>query len=154
VPLRSLPDASGINPQHLADAASPKKFASYLMKLAKPSMHMHDGMASLREADYKGHHIAIRTTYQVSVDGRALNIPLGVDNRGNLHCHSLPNYQFTSAVDMVKQLIDSFPGQFGRREGGGGHGGGGHGGHGGMHMGMPARALRATPRAPRKGRST
>ena len=133
--------------QHLADAASPKKLAAYLMKLPKPSMHMHGGMAqSLREPDYKGHHIAIRTTYQVSVDGRVLNVPLGVDNSGNVHCHSLPNYQFTSAVDMVKQLIDSFPGEFGRRKGGGGHGGGGHGGHGGMHMGTPARAAR-------KGRS-
>jgi len=124
----------------LADAASPKKLAAYLLKLPKPSRHMHGGKAeSVREADYKGHHIAIRTTYQVSVDGRVLNVPLGVDNRGNVHCHSLPNYQFTSAVDMVKQLIDSFPGQFGGGKRGGGHGGG----HRGMHMRMPSRARRA-----------
>ena len=125
---------------NLADAATPKKLAAYLLKLPKPSMPMHGGKAeSVREADYRGHHIAIRTTYQVSVDGRVLNVPLGVDNRGNVHCHSLPNYQFASAVDMVKQLIDSFPGQFGGGKRGGGHGAG----RGGMRMGMPGRARRA-----------
>ena len=33
-------------------------------------------------------------------------------NDGQLHCHSLPNYQSPSAVDMVKRLIDNFPDDF------------------------------------------
>ena len=31
------------------------------------------------------------------------------------HCHSLPNYQFASAVDTIKTLIDIFPDDFPRK---------------------------------------
>jgi hypothetical protein len=78
-----------------------------------PMMHHGDGkVESVRQADYEGHHIVIRTTYVVEVDGRGLDLPLGVDNDGHVHCHSLPNYQFSSAIDMVKQVIASFPADF------------------------------------------
>jgi hypothetical protein len=67
---------------------------------------------SRREAEHAGHRIVIRTTYQVEIDGRVADLPLGVDNDGHVHCHSLPNYQFNSAIDMVKQVLDTFPGDF------------------------------------------
>jgi len=95
--------------------------------------HRGDGkVESVRTADHKGHHIVIRTSYVIEVDGRTLNLPLGVDNDGHVHCHSLPNYQFSSAIGMVKQLIDTFPKDFpkpGKRPD--------NSAHDGMHMSMP-----------------
>jgi hypothetical protein len=98
--------------QDLKQAATPERLAQYLADQPK-GMH-HDGgpVESVREADHKGHHIVIRTTYQFEVDGRPLDLPMGVDNDGHVHCHSLPNYQFQSAINMVKQLIDTFPRDF------------------------------------------
>jgi hypothetical protein len=99
----------------LADAASPNAIAKYLAKRPMSMPHHRAGrVESVRQAAYKGHRIEIRTTYRVEVDNRVLDLPLGVDNDGHVHCHSLPNYQFTSAIDMVKQLIDSFPADFSR----------------------------------------
>jgi hypothetical protein len=70
----------------------------------------------VREDDYNGHQIVLRTTYRIEVDGRTVRVPLGVDNTGQVHCHSLPNYQTASAVDMVKALIANFPDDFPEQE--------------------------------------
>jgi hypothetical protein len=100
----------------LTRAAHPEKLSAFLAKQPKGGHHHGgEGVESTREADHKGHHIIIRTTYRIEVDGRVLDLPLGVDNDGHVHCHSLPNYQFTSAIGMVKQLIDSFPGDFSKK---------------------------------------
>lgn len=96
----------------LARAANPKNLSAYLTKLPMSMRHKGGRVDTVREADHKGHRIVIRTSYQVEVDGRILDLPLGVDNDGHVHCHSLPNYQFVSAIDMVRQLIDSFPKDF------------------------------------------
>ena len=103
-----------MKPDQLATAADPKLLSAYLAKLPMAMPHHHGGgsVDSVRTADHKGHHIVLHTTYQVEVDGRHLDIPLGVDNDGQVHCHALPNYQFSSAIDMIKQLIDSFPDDF------------------------------------------
>lgn len=91
----------------------------------------HDGAsASLREADYKGHHIVVRTTYDIQVDGRAVTGHMGVTDDGRVHYHPVPNVSFPSALDMVRRLIDVFPDDFGADAEPGGHGGdGGHDGH-------------------------
>lgn len=67
---------------------------------------------STREATYYGHHIVIRTTYRIEVDGRSIEGHLGVTNDGQVHYHAVPNLSFASAVDLVKQLIDTFPEDF------------------------------------------
>jgi hypothetical protein len=69
-------------------------------------------MESTREATYHGHHILIRTTYRIEVDGMAIEGHLGVTNDGQVHYHAVPNLSFASAVDLVKQLIDTFPEDF------------------------------------------
>jgi hypothetical protein len=100
----------------LAQAANPSAIGKYLA--TRPMVMAHHGpVESVRQAEHKGHRIVIHTTYRVEVDGRLVDLPLGVDNDGHVHCHSLPNYQFTSAIDMVKQLIDSFPADFSRSRG-------------------------------------
>jgi hypothetical protein len=67
---------------------------------------------STREVTYRGHHIRIRTTYHIEVDGMPIQGHLGVTNDGQVHYHAIPNLSFASAVDMVKQLIDTFPEDF------------------------------------------
>ena len=90
--------------------------ASYVKKNAlhvKTSQtHVHQKNESIREADHKGHHIMVRTQYEIEVDGHMVRGHMGVTNDGHVHYHPLPNLSFTSAVDLVKQLIDTFPDDF------------------------------------------
>ncbi|HYO99609.1 MAG TPA: hypothetical protein VER76_05425 [Pyrinomonadaceae bacterium] len=104
----------------LEKSAELGEFAGYIANLSQSTGHGHshggDGsIETSREDDYEGHHIEIQTTYKIKVDGEILQAPIGLDNEGNLHCHSLPNYQFTSAIDMVRRLIDNFPEDFKRK---------------------------------------
>ena len=69
----------------------------------------------VREADYAGHHIVVRTRYQVEVDGHMLMGHMGVTNNGQVHYHPVPNLAFGSAVDLVKRLIDIFPDDFAKK---------------------------------------
>ncbi len=113
-----------------------KSIASYVQKNrlhVRSAQRSHMKMAeSVREADYQGHHIVVRTTYRIEVDGRPLTGHLGVTNDGQVHYHPVPNVSFSSAIDLVKQLIDVFPDDFtGKQEGAGDS----HEGH--MHMMMP-----------------
>lgn len=69
-------------------------------------------METTREANYGGHHIVVRTTYQIEVDGMPIRGHMGVTNDGQVHYHAVPNLGFASAIDLVKQLIDTFPDDF------------------------------------------
>ena len=126
-----------------------KSIASYVkrnagkVKKAQHSTHM--ASESVREADYKGHHIVIRTTYRIEVDGVPLMGHLGVTDDGRVHYHPVPNASFASAVDLVKQLIDVFPDDF-TGDTGDAHGGG----HG--HMGQSPRKSRSKTRRTKKAK--
>jgi hypothetical protein len=89
----------------------------------KPSAHEHGmqhmgGAETVREDEYKGHKIVIRTRYQIEVDGHPVTGHLGVTNDGRVHYHAVPNLSFPSAVAMVRRLIDAFPDEFPGAEGG------------------------------------
>ena len=103
----------------LRRASTPARLAAYAAKLSNAhGAPAHQGHAeSIREADHDGHRIVIHTTYEVWVDGKKLAAPLSVDNSGHLHCHTLPNYQFVSAIDAIKALIDNFPEEFTKKRG-------------------------------------
>ena len=93
-----------------------KSIASYVKKHA-PKVgeiqgHHHAASETIREADYEGHHIVVRTTYRIEVDGTPVTGHMGVTDDGNVHYHPIPNMSFASALDMVKQLIDVFPDDF------------------------------------------
>ncbi len=75
----------------------------------------HDHGSSLREDHHKGHHIVIKTTYEVTIDGKKFAPPLGVSNAGIVEYHGMPNIGFPSAVDLIKCIIDQFPADFARR---------------------------------------
>lgn len=82
----------------------------------RPSEHGHHGhdapVESQRTDSYAGHEIVVRTTYRIEVDGRPVTGHVGVGNDGQVHYHPLPNYSFSSALDLVHQLIDTFPDDF------------------------------------------
>jgi hypothetical protein len=128
---------------------TPESIGSYVKKHAsavkKSQKHHGMGAASVREAEYNGHKIVIRTRYDVTVDGIPLMGHFGVSNDGGVHYHAIPNMRFDSAIDLVKQVIDVFPEDFkrGRRS----HGGsmGPMGGMRGMRRGK--RPSRGTKRA-------
>jgi hypothetical protein len=95
--------------------------------------HEHGGhrhsMESIRTATHCGHEIVIKTCYEITVDGKSIASHLSVDDDGSVHTHALPEYAFTSAVDVVKKIIEAFPSEFpcdddepGHDPGGGGHG--------------------------------
>jgi hypothetical protein len=112
-------DTSLQRPTAASIASYVKKNAAAVRK-TQSAMHM---SGSVREADYKGHHIVIRTTYDIRVDGVPLTGHLGVTDDGRVHYHAVPNVSFASAIDTVKEIIDVFPDDFtGRRR----HGASGH----------------------------
>jgi hypothetical protein len=81
---------------------------------AREAQQMQHGESVVtREADYKGHHIVVRTKYEVEVDGKPLMGHMGVNDSGSVHYHPVPNLSFASALDMVKKIIDVFPDEFG-----------------------------------------
>lgn len=95
------------------------------------------GMESVREDDYEGHHIVIRTSYQIEVDGKDIMAHLALTNDGQVQYHGLPNYSFDSAMDLVKKMIDVYPDDFPA-----GEKAGSAGGAGGMEMDMPGMSMK------------
>jgi len=95
---------------------TPKSIAAYVKSNAararKAQQMHHEEAVVTREADYKGHHIVVRTTYEVEVDGKRLMGHMGVNDSGSVHYHPIPNLSFASALDMVKKIIDVFPDDF------------------------------------------
>ena len=82
----------------------------------KPMDHHHHGgdgpIAVVREAEYRGHRIVVKTEYSLFVDDQPVTGHLTVGNDGQVHYHAMPNISFASAIDMVKQLIDAYPDEF------------------------------------------
>ena len=75
----------------------------------------HPTNTSVRAFTYKGHKCEVRTTYELTIDGREVNPHISVSEDGHVACHALPAYRFLSAVDLVRQLIDAFPRDFKKR---------------------------------------
>ena len=98
----------------LADAslAQSQKTAPALKKMMEQHQHHGHAEQSIREDEYKGHHIVIKTTYEVTVDGKPFRTKLGVSNAGNVQYHGIPNVGFASAVELMRCVIDQFPAEF------------------------------------------
>ena len=89
---------------------TPQSIVSYVKKNAghvKEAQHgPHRKAASVRTEEYRGHHIVVKTQYDIEVDGQPVMGHMGVTNDGHVHYHPVPNLSFASAVDMVKAIID------------------------------------------------
>jgi hypothetical protein len=106
-----------------------RKSGPYFKKLLTTHMGRRGHGASVREAHYKGHHIVIRTTYEVKVNGRKFDVALGVSDGGQVYYHGMPNVAFDSAIDLMKSVIDQFPEAFSKKASGK-EAGDGHQNHG------------------------
>lgn len=62
---------------------------------------------STRSALYHGRKIKIKTSYRIEIDGEPLTLHTVVTDDGKVHYHGLPNYAFSSALDMAKAIIDA-----------------------------------------------
>ena len=100
---------------------SPQAIAKYvkqnlrtLQKSSSMAGMMHHGgeQEIVREDDYKGHHVVIRTKYNITVDGKEVTGHIMLTNAGQVQYHGLPNYSFDSPVALVRALIDNFPEDF------------------------------------------
>jgi len=118
-------------------AADAQSMGKQLKKM-KPVLHSHEAhgpMVSVRKDEYKGHKIEMKTTYEIKIDGKPFSGHMEVSNDGSVHYHPLPNYSWPSAVDFVRQVIDSFPREFAakkstKKSGSTKKTGKGHSGHG------------------------
>lgn len=88
---------------------------------------------SVRTATHCGHEIVIKTCYEITIDGKPLQAHLSVNDDGSIHSHALPEYSFTSAVDVVKKIVEAFPDEFPCDDGSGAGGGPSAGGSGHAH---------------------
>ena len=93
------------DPEALATNAS----AAFPADPPHTGAHGHPTPTSVREVTYKGRTIRIETTYSITVDGQPVTGHVMVNNEGKVHYHAIPNQEFTSAVDMVKRVIDLTP---------------------------------------------
>ena len=62
---------------------------------------------SVREFEYRGHAARIETTYRITIDGQPLLGHVEVLPDGAVHYHRFPQYAPSSAVDVVKAVIDT-----------------------------------------------
>ncbi len=105
---------------HKSPSRPPSDLLAYSYKQLKAGKPVSAGHAehdkgpfqSVREIEYNGHKITIRTQYEIRVDGKALGGHIYVDNTGKVSTHALPAYSFASAVDLVKKMVDTFPDNF------------------------------------------
>ena len=97
--------------------------ADELVTAAHP--HHTGALADVREAEYRGHRIEVRTSYTITVDGLPFDIHIVVDNEGRVFYHGMPTRDFASVIDLVEKAIDQWPDDFPPGVGPG-HRGGGH----------------------------
>jgi len=83
---------------------TPHSIAAYVTKNAehvkRAQKHRHGEMESVREAVYGGHHIVVRTWYEVEVDGRMLMGHMGVTNGGQVH------YEAAARVKLMCESLE------------------------------------------------
>ena len=97
-----------------ASLAQARKTSPLFKKLltSQQGVAGHDHSPSIRHDHYKGHHIVVKTTYDVTIDGKKFTPPLDVSNAGTVQYHGMPNVGFPSALDLLKCIIDQFPEEF------------------------------------------
>lgn len=83
-----------------------KKFPGYIEPHGK-----HEA-TSVREITHNGHNVKIITTYRVEVDGKPAGMHLSVDEDGQVYTHATPFVTYSSAVDLMKEVMDAYPDAF------------------------------------------
>jgi len=90
-------------------------------KILSPDLPERHGEATIvnssRIFSKAGHEIEIKATYQVFVDGVAVELHFSVGQDGKVSSHLLPYETFSSLVDMVARIVESFSEDFGANGG-------------------------------------
>lgn len=68
--------------------------------------HGSEPVKSIRTAEYRGKKIEVHTSYKFFIDDKPIEIHASVMNNGKVHCHNLPQYAFSSAIRMMKSVIN------------------------------------------------
>ena len=63
--------------------------------------------SSTRRTEYRGKKISVRTTYRIEIEDDVLQMHIMVLDDGSVHCHGLPNYSFSSALDLARAIVDA-----------------------------------------------
>jgi hypothetical protein len=134
-PIIGKPDTSVLARYSPTDGANAhpnwvkRQFPTYI------TPHAGHDTTAVREFTHDGYVITISTTYRVEVDGRPIQAHLSVDEDGRVFTHATPFVTYASAVDLMKAVIDAYPGAFSDSNGPGGHPEHTHGtGHGGARL--------------------
>ena len=62
---------------------------------------------NVRKFEYRGHTVRIVTRYEITIDNQPWEQNLQVLQNGTVHYHGLPQANLSSAVDMMKAVIDT-----------------------------------------------
>jgi len=79
--------------------------------------HDHGALATVRTAVENGHTITIRTAYTIEVDGQPFHGHLYVEEDGSLRCHATPYFRYASAIELMKNVVSSYPESFSQNHG-------------------------------------
>lgn len=95
---------------HHKDHLALTKYIRGKRKVKLPKGHMshagHGATKSIRRQEYKGKSIRVETSYKFYIDDKPVNLHASVMNDGKVHCHTLPQYAFTSALQMLRRVVD------------------------------------------------
>lgn len=92
---------------HLKNLVKPIQGKRKLKLPKTDDMHHSSGhVKSIRRDEHRGKKIEVHTTYKFYIDGKPIDIHASVMNDGKVHCHNLPQYAFSSAIRMMKSVID------------------------------------------------
>ena len=69
-------------------------------------------ISSHRETQHGGRHIEVKTTYEVTVDGKPFGGHLVLGDDGTVYSHACPYDEFKSMIDLMKHLVSAYPDAF------------------------------------------
>jgi len=72
-------------------------------------VHTEGPVTTSRIIDSGGHEIEVRTTYEVRLDGEAIDVNMMVDSDGRLWTHLCPYRTFATAPELVEYVLDHAP---------------------------------------------
>ena len=75
----------------------------------KKAQRSKSSFTSIRRTAYRGKSIKVRTTYSFEIDGEPVTVPIMVRDDGRVHCHGIPSYVASSALDLARRLVDTTP---------------------------------------------
>lgn len=86
----------------------------YLSTQLDAHSHKPDGKTISRRAFAHGkHEVVIEATYQIFVDGKVRDAHFSIGEDGRAVTHMMPYKSYPSLVELVSDLIDKFPNEFG-----------------------------------------